>query len=114
MRHRVLSHHRERAVRLSLEQLLVNLPIATVLLDGELRVTSRNRSAIDCAPCGISDRNERRAKKYRDEFRLLTPVLAYCENFKVTWNPCHHRECPLISPDRVYFSHPSNPRCGRR
>src|SRR5262249_1880358 len=43
---RILNLHRERAVRLSLEKLLVELPIATVLLDWEFRVAYRNRAAV--------------------------------------------------------------------
>lgn len=106
---RILSLHRERAVRLSLEQLLVNLPIATVLLDWELRVASRNRSAIElCARWNIGPERAAR-EKCRDEFRLPAPVVDYCTGFKATWNPCNHRLCPLISPAGVYFSHPDQP-----
>jgi DNA-binding CsgD family transcriptional regulator len=106
---RILSLHRERAVRLSLEKLLGNLPIATVLLDWDLRVTSRNHSAVEL--CALWNLGPERAaqEKYRDEFRLPAPVLAYCENFKATWTPCNHRACPLTSPAGVYVPHPDLP-----
>jgi DNA-binding CsgD family transcriptional regulator len=103
---RILSLHRERAVRLSLEKLLVNLPIATVLLDWELRVASRNRSAIELCALWTLGAERAAREKCRDEFRLPPPVLAYCENFKLTWNPCLHRMCPLTTPTGVYFPHP--------
>ena len=106
---RILSLHRERAVRLSLEKLLVNLPIATVLLDWDLRVTSRNHSAVQlCAVWNVGP--ERAAREKNGEaFRLPAPVLAYCENFKATWNPCLHRECPLTTPAGIYLAHPDQP-----
>src|SRR4051812_6207711 len=92
---RILSLHRERAVRLSLEKLLVNLPIATVLLDWELRVTSRNHSAVElCAVWNLGPEQAAR-EKYHEDFCLPAAVLAYCENFKATWSPCNHRLCPL-------------------
>lgn len=106
---RILSLHRERAVRLSLEKLLVNLPIATVLLDWELRVTSRNHSAVElCAVWNLGPERAAREKK-PETFRLPACVLEYCAHFKTTWNPCHHRLCPLTSPAGVYFSHPDQP-----
>jgi DNA-binding CsgD family transcriptional regulator len=107
--HRILSLHRERAVRLSLEKLLVNLPIATVLLDWDLKVASRNRSAVDlCALWQLGPERSAREKN-GGELRLPEPVLRYCEDFKASWNPCHHRFCPLTSPAGVYFSHPEQP-----
>jgi DNA-binding CsgD family transcriptional regulator/PAS domain-containing protein len=107
--HRILSLHRERAVRLSLEKLLVNLPIATVLLDWDLRVTSRNRSAVEL--CSLWDLGPERAgcEKHREDFQLPAPVLAYCEDFKAHWNPCLHRTCALTSPTGVYFTHATQP-----
>jgi DNA-binding CsgD family transcriptional regulator len=105
---RILSLHRERAVRLSLEKLLVNLPIATVLLDWDLRVASRNHSAVElCARWEIGP--ERAAREKYRAFRLPREVLAYCEQFKATWNPCLHRECALAAPAGIYLSHPQQP-----
>jgi DNA-binding CsgD family transcriptional regulator len=103
---RILNLHRERAVRLSLEKLLVNLPIATVLLDWDLRVACRNRSAVEL--CALWNLGPERAgkEKYSDDFKLPRPISAYCEKFKLDWNPCHHQSCPLTSPTGVYFSHP--------
>jgi DNA-binding CsgD family transcriptional regulator len=106
---RILSLHRERAVRLSLERLLVNLPIATVLLDWDLRVASRNHSAVNmCAVWNLGPERAAR-EKLRATFRLPPAVLAFCENFKSTWNPCLHRSCALTSAAGVYFSHPEKP-----
>jgi hypothetical protein len=106
---RTLSLHRERAVRLSLEKLLVNLPIATVLFDWDLKVTLRNRSAVEM--CAIWNLGPERAAREKSghELRLPEPVLRYCEAFKANWNPGNHRLCPLTSPSGVYFPHPTQP-----
>ena len=105
--HRILSLHRERAVRLSLEKLLVNLPIATVLLDWDLKVVSRNRSAIEC--CALWKHGPERAAREKPgmELHLPEPVVRYCEAFKANWIPGNHRLCPLTAPSGVYFSHPN-------
>jgi DNA-binding CsgD family transcriptional regulator len=106
---RILSLHRERAVRLSLEKLLVNLPIATVLLDWDMRVTSRNHSAVElCALWNLGPERATR-EKHPKHFQLPAPVQAFCEDFKARWNPCLHRSCELTSPSGVYFTHPAQP-----
>jgi DNA-binding CsgD family transcriptional regulator len=107
--HRILSLHRERAVRLSLEKLLVNLPIATVLLDWDLKVASRNRSAVEF--CSIWKYGPERAAREKSgmELHLPEPVLRYCESFKAHWIPGNHRLCPLTTPAGVYFPHPDQP-----
>ena len=106
---RILNLHRERAVRLSLEKLLVNLPIATVLLDWDLKVASRNRSAVElCAAWNLGP-TRAACEKYREDFALPAPVRAYCEDFKNRWNPCLHRTCALTEPSGVYFTHPTEP-----
>jgi len=107
--HRILSLHRERAVRLSLEKLLVNLPIATVLFDWDMKVALRNRSALEL--CALWNLGPERAfrEKAGPEIRLPEPVLRYCEAFKANWNPGSHRLCPLTSPSGVYFVHPTQP-----
>ncbi len=107
--HRILNSHRERAVRLSLEKLLVNLPVATVVLDWELKVASHNRSAIElCARWNLGAERAAR-EKCGGDLRLPEPVRTYCESFRTQWNPCHHRFCPLTTPAGVYFSHPDIP-----
>jgi DNA-binding CsgD family transcriptional regulator len=95
---RILNLHRERAVRLSLERLLGHLPIATVLLDWDLRVIYRNRSAVDLCARWNFGATRARLEKHTDDFRLPTPVLDYCESFKANWNPCLHRLCALTTP----------------
>lgn len=107
--HRILNLNRERAVRLSLEKLLVDLPMPTALLDWDLRVAWHNRSAIEaCAAWNLGP--ERAAKeKRRSEIHIPGPLTAFCANFKVTWNPCLHRLCSLTSPQGVYFSPESQP-----
>lgn len=107
--HRILSLHRERAVRLSLEKLLVNLPVATVLLDWDLKVASRNRSAVEA--CSVWHLGPERAAREKSGLvlRLPEPVLAYCEAFKANWIPGNHRLCPLTTPAGVYFPHPDQP-----
>jgi DNA-binding CsgD family transcriptional regulator len=102
---RIMSLHRERAVRISLEKLLVNLPIATVVLDWDLRVASHNRSAVEA--CAVWNLGPERAarEKCREEFRVPAPLMAYCASFKASWNPCLHRLCPLTSDAGVFFPH---------
>ncbi len=95
---RILSLHRERAVRLSLERLLGNLPIATVLLDWDLRVIYRTRSAVDVSALWNFGPERARVEKHTGDFRLPQPVLDYCEDFKGTWIPCHQRLCSLNPP----------------
>jgi DNA-binding CsgD family transcriptional regulator len=107
--HRILGLHRERAVRLSLEKLVVNLPIATVLLDWDLRVTFRNRLAIDlCAVWNLGPARAR-AVKYAEDFRLPDEIRDYCEEFKTHWVPGHARVCPLATPGGAWISHAAVP-----
>lgn len=106
---RILSLHRERAVRLSLEKLLGNIPIATLLLDWELKVTYRNRSAIEL--CGLWNLGQEAARTWNctEDFRVPPEVLEYCAEFKARWNPCHHRESPMISVGGAWISHSGIP-----
>jgi DNA-binding CsgD family transcriptional regulator len=104
---RILSLHRERAVRLSLEKLLVNLPIATLLFDWDLRVTMRNRSAAEMCARWVLGPERAAREKIGHELHLPEPVMRYCEAFKADWNPGNHRLCPLTSASGVYISHPT-------
>jgi len=105
--HRILNLHRERAVRLSLERLLGNLPIATVLLDWDLRVSYRNRTAIELCALWNHGAVNGRIEKHCDDFRLPTPVLDYCESFKAKWNPGQHRVWTLMNPAGVVIKCPA-------
>ena len=93
----ILSLHRERAVRLSLEQLLVKLPIATVLLDWELRVSYRNQLAVELSALWRFGPFRARLEKHTSDFSLPEAVLDYFTEFKSVWNPSHHRECRCLS-----------------
>jgi DNA-binding CsgD family transcriptional regulator len=104
---RILVLHRERAVRLSLERLLGNLPIATVLLDWDLRVTYRNRSAVELCALWNFGLLRARAEKHSEDFSLPPAVIEFCEGFKARWNPYHHRLCQLITPAGASVSHPT-------
>lgn len=106
---RILSLHRERAVRLSLERLLGNLPIATALLDWDLRVTYRNRIVVDLCARWHFGAARARVEKHTDDFRLPQPVIDYCEAFKAKWNPCQHRFCALLTPTGATIRHPTDP-----
>lgn len=106
---RILNLHRERAVRLSLERLLVNLPIATALLDWDLRVTFRNRTAVELSALWNYGAARARAEKHTDDFRLPQAVLDYCEDFKARWNPAHHRLCSLTTPAGAVVKHATMP-----
>jgi len=104
---RILELHRERAVRLSLERLLGNLPIATVLLDWDLRVTYRNRSAVESCALWNFGLLRSRTEKHFDDFSLPRAVFNFCESFKARWNPQHHRLCQLITPAGANVPHPT-------
>lgn len=105
---RILNLHRERAVRLSLERLLVNLPIATVLLDWDLRVSYRNRTAVELCARWNYGATRARLEKHTDDFRIPEPVLDFCEAFKAKWNPCYHRLCLLTTPTGATLRHPTD------
>lgn len=107
--HRILALHRERAVRLSLEKLLGSLPIATVLLDWDLKIASRNHSAIELCARWTLGAIRASQEKYGGHLQLPPEVLAYCEHFKAGWNPCLHQACALTSPPGVFFTHPDQP-----
>ena len=104
--HRILGVHRERAVRLSLEKLLVELPIATVLLDWEFRVAYRNRAAIAACAVWNYGRDRARSEKHTDDFAVPAAVLGFCRDFKRTWQPAHHRCCALTTAEGVTLAHP--------
>lgn len=103
---RILNVHRERAVRLSLEKLLVELPIATVLVDWEFRVAYRNRAAVNACAVWNHGRERARTEKHTDDFELPDVVLRFCRNFKATWHPAHHRCCALTNAEGVTIAHP--------
>jgi DNA-binding CsgD family transcriptional regulator len=105
----ILSLHRERAVRLSLEQLLVELPIATVLLDWDLRVSYRNRSAVELSALWNFGPFRARVEKHTADFTPPKAVLDYCASFKSEWNPSHHRECALVGPGGITIRHDAIP-----
>ena len=105
----ILSLHRERAVRLSLEQLLVKLPIATVLLDWDLRVSYRNQMAVELSALWRFGPFRARLEKHTSDFALPEAVLDYFTAFKSEWNPSHHRECPLLEAGGVAIRHPAIP-----
>ncbi len=106
---RILNLHRERAVRLSLERLLVNLPLATVVLDWDLRVTYRNHSAVElCARWNFGPKRAH-SEKHTDDFRLPQPVVDFCESFKASWQPCQHQICALTAPAGAAITHPLLP-----
>lgn len=106
---RILNLHRERAVRLSLEKLLVELPIATVLLDWEFRVAYRNRAAVEVCAAWRHGRDRARTEKHTDDFTLPFEVLTFCREFKASWQPAQHRCCALTTPEGVNIAHPQIP-----
>jgi DNA-binding CsgD family transcriptional regulator len=106
---RILDLHRERAVRLSLEKLLVELPIATVLVDWDLHVVYHNRSAIEQCAVWIRGPERARVEKIGAHCDLPAEILAYCRDFKAAWNPVLHRCCPLASPEGITLQHATVP-----
>jgi DNA-binding CsgD family transcriptional regulator/PAS domain-containing protein len=90
---RVLSSHREKARRISLEILLSRLPIATIVLDWELHVTYRNRAAEDLGVLWNLGPQAARSLKPNRHFEVPDEIAQICRNLKNTWS--RTRDNPL-------------------
>jgi DNA-binding CsgD family transcriptional regulator len=84
----------------------VELPIATVLVDWEFRVAYRNRAAVEACAAWNHGPERARTEKHTDDFALPPEVLAFCREFKATWQPAQHRCCALTTPEGVVIVHP--------
>ena len=79
---RVLTSHREKARRLSLEILLRRLPIATIILDWDLRVTYRNAAGEELGVLWSLGPQAARSLKSGPHFQIPAELLESCRNLK--------------------------------
>ncbi len=107
---RIVRLHRERALRLSLEQLVDTLPVAAMLLDWELTIVVSNRLARELCACWNGDARPDAPKNSGDWAHLSPEVVAYCQTLKGAWNPRRSRDFPLTGTRGVTVSHPHHPR----
>lgn len=91
---RVLSSHREKARRMSLEVLLSRLPIAAIVLDWELHVTYRNRTAEDLGVLWNLGPQAARSLKRNRHFDVPLEIGQICRGLKNTWSGSHNNSFP--------------------
>jgi DNA-binding CsgD family transcriptional regulator/PAS domain-containing protein len=102
---RVLSSHREKARRMSLEILLSRLPIATIILDWDLRVTYRNRAAEELGVLWNLGPQAARSLKLCQHFELPSEILETCRNLKNTWDHGESDDAPPRVDNRLVIEH---------
>jgi DNA-binding CsgD family transcriptional regulator/PAS domain-containing protein len=100
---RVLSSHREKARRISLEVLLSRLPIATIVLDWELRVTYRNRAAEDLGILWNLGPQAARSLKPNRPFEVPIEIAQICRGLKDTWS--RSQNTPFPASDHMMIEH---------
>lgn len=104
---RVLTSHREKARRLSLEVLLRPLPIAAIILDWDLRVTYRNRAAEELGVLWNLGPDAVRSLKSGQQFEMPAEILESCRGVKNAWRRSEgHRDAAGNGYDSV-VEHPS-------
>jgi DNA-binding CsgD family transcriptional regulator/PAS domain-containing protein len=102
---RVLISHREKARRMSLEILLSRLPIATIILDWDLRVTYRNRAAEELGVLWNLGPQAARSLKPTRHFELPPEVVEACGNLKDTWDRGNGDGVPLGADNHLVIEH---------
>ncbi|MBV9491968.1 MAG: helix-turn-helix transcriptional regulator [Verrucomicrobia bacterium] len=83
----VLTSHREKARRMSLEVLLRRLPIATIILDWDLKVTYRNAAAEELGILWNLGPQAARSLKSAQHFEIPAEIVESCRSVKNTWRP---------------------------
>lgn len=106
MLRRIVHLDAERAARLSLENLVAILPVATMLLDWELKLVAGNGRASELCAYWNLEGEGAAPDNAGDSISLPPGVVAYCQSFKGVWNPRRGREYPLGGANGVYVSHP--------
>jgi DNA-binding CsgD family transcriptional regulator/PAS domain-containing protein len=79
---RILQLHRERAMRTSVELLLDRLPLATIILDWDLKITYQNRAAEELGVLWNLGREAARSLKPRKNFALPPDIIDVCRGLK--------------------------------
>jgi DNA-binding CsgD family transcriptional regulator/PAS domain-containing protein len=102
---RVLSSHREKARRMSLEILLGRLPIATIILDWDLRVTYRNRAAEELGLLWNLGPQAARSLKPSQHFEMPPEIAETCRNLKKTWDRGDSSGTPLGADNHLVIEH---------
>jgi DNA-binding CsgD family transcriptional regulator len=102
---RVLTSHREKARRMSLEILLSRLPIATIILDWDLRVTYRNRAAEELGVLWNLGPQAARSLKPSRHFEIPPEIIETCRNLKNTWNRGDTSADPLETDNHLVVEH---------
>jgi len=104
---RVLTSHREKARRLSLEILLRRLPIATIILDWDLRVTYRNAAAEELGVLWNLGPQAARSLKSGPHFQIPAELVESCRNLKNTWRRAESSRDAVGSGYDAVIEHPS-------
>jgi DNA-binding CsgD family transcriptional regulator len=102
---RVLTTHREKARRMSLEILLGRLPIATIILDWDLRVSYRNRAAEELGVLWNLGPQAARSLKPSQHFEIPPEIIETCRNLKNTWNRGDSSADPLETDSYLVIEH---------
>jgi DNA-binding CsgD family transcriptional regulator/PAS domain-containing protein len=101
---RLLRAHREKARRISLEALVDRLPVPTIILDWELRVSYRNRAAEEIGVLWIFGPEAARSLKPHQSFEVPAEIIEACQRLKEAHGS--QRESSSIGrPETVVIQH---------
>jgi DNA-binding CsgD family transcriptional regulator/PAS domain-containing protein len=106
---RVLQVHREKAMRSSLELLLDQLPLATIVLDWNLRVTYQNRAAEEMEILWNLGPLAARSLKSKRSFNLPLEILQSCHTLKNIGYHCDTHPLQLSNANKLVVLHQSLP-----
>ncbi len=102
---RLLTSHREKARRMSLEVLLGRLPIATIVLDWNLRVTYRNGAAEELGVLWNLGTKAARSLKSRQNFAMPAEIIELCRRLKEMWNRGENRSYAVGNGTELVIKH---------
>lgn len=102
---RVVQLHRERAMRISVELLLDRLPLATIILDWDLKITYQNRAAEELGVLWNLGPEAARSLKPRKAFALPPDIIDACRRLKEASGHQPTRTHALGNSDRLVIHH---------